>query len=217
MWLLVCACLCVLQQKQCRTPTVGKGSFGRLRHFCFHLPSSRCLPEVLVPWWSSRPSMIPAWILDANSHASGRVGSRIWRVKSAQLDSDPRQREGRVTTNRCCCQITLSAAELWRSQLYHELSRCLLFILVTLPGFSSSHPRIRFTPRLRVLLIPPPGSLIHLFTGFLSIATLSPPDLPTTSFYSLKPFYFNETAVSLTAFFSIMLNCSTELPLWFCP
>lgn len=83
-----------------------------------------------------------------------------------------------VMINWCWCQIILSAAELWRSQLYHELSKCWVFILVTLSGSSSPQPRTRLTP-----LRPPhpacwfPTPPVRCFPAF--------PILPPTSLNNL--------------------------------
>lgn len=108
-----------------------------------------------------------------------------------------------VMINRRRCQIILSAAERWLSQLYHESSKRWLFILVTLSGSSSPQPRIRFTPHRASH--PASWFPLHLFAASLPFPILLPrsPNNLDLGWAFIHKSRFNSTAASLLAF----LNC----------
>lgn len=108
-----------------------------------------------------------------------------------------------VMINRRWCQIILSAAERWRSQLYYEFSKRWVFILVTLSGSSSPQPRIRFTPHRASH--PASWFPLHLFVASLPFP-IPPPRSPNNldlGWAFIHKSRFHSTAASLMAF----LNC----------
>lgn len=101
-----------------------------------------------------------------------------------------------VMINRRWCQIILSAAELWRSQLYHELSKRWVFILVTLSGSSSPQPQIRLTPHRASH--PASWFPLHLFAASLPFPILPPrsPNNLDLGWAFICKSRFNSTAAS---------------------